>query len=330
MAITIREVAAVAKVSPATVSRVLNGDPRVAPELVAQVQAAATRLGYQPNRQARALRTRATKVIGLLISDIQNPFFTALVRGVEDAASDRGFSVVLANTDENLAKERRYLEVALAESMAGVILSPASSSKTRINMLTDHNIPVVTLDRRIHAIVDGVTVDNERAAHDAVRHLVTAGARRIAMICGPGDVSSAADRLNGYRTAIRQAKLPLEEHLVVPGDHRIDGGFAAMRAILEMTPRPDAVFVANNLMMVGALNHLATVDVRFPEDILLAGFDEMSWCGYAPPLTLVEQPTYEIGRRAAELLLRRLSGEDFPIEHVVLEAALKVRRSSTR
>ncbi|HEX4223568.1 MAG TPA: LacI family DNA-binding transcriptional regulator, partial [Pseudonocardiaceae bacterium] len=153
--------AALAEVSPATVSRVLNGDQRVARDLHDRVIKAAETLGYRPNSQARSLRTQATKVLGLIISDIQNPFFTALVRGVEDAASERDYSVVLANADEDLAKERRYLEVTAAERMAGVILSPASTKDTRLDVLIDLGIPVVVIDRRIRsADVDSVTVNN--------------------------------------------------------------------------------------------------------------------------------------------------------------------------
>lgn len=327
--VTIRDVAAVAAVSPATVSRVLNDDERVQPELRERVLNAVARLGYRPNRAARSLRTQATRVLGLIISDIQNPFFTSLVRGVEDAANERGYSVVLANSDEDLAKEQRYLEVAAAEQMAGVILSPASSSRTRIKVLTDSGIPLVTIDRRITAEADSVSVDNRASAEQAVRHLIEAGARRVAMITGPADVSSAADRLAGYHAAMAAEGLPVTDDLIAGGDFRAEGGHEAARALLASPSRPEALFVANNLMLVGAINALTEAGVRFPDDILIAGFDEMSWAGFAPPLTLVEQPTYDIGRRAAELLLRRIDADDAPIEHVVLHATLRVRSSST-
>ncbi|HEX3780570.1 MAG TPA: LacI family DNA-binding transcriptional regulator [Pseudonocardiaceae bacterium] len=329
--VTIRDVAALAEVSPATVSRVLNADPRVAPELHDRVTRAAETLGYRPNSQARSLRTQATKVLGLIISDIQNPFFTALVRGVEDAASERDYSVVLANADEDLAKERRYLEVTAAERMAGVILSPASTKDTRLNLLTDHGIPVVMIDRRIRAAeVDSVTVNNQKAAKDAVAHLISVGCRRIGVISGPSEISTASDRLAGYRAALRAAGLPMVPELVARGDFRVEGGRRATRELLALEVPPDGLFVTNNLMMVGALEALAAAGVSFPDDIVLAGFDEMSWAGLAPPLTLIEQPTYEIGRRAADLLLRRIAGEQFPAQRIVLPAALRVRQSSQR
>ncbi|MBF6062230.1 LacI family DNA-binding transcriptional regulator [Nocardia terpenica] len=331
MAVTIRDVAALAGVSPATVSRVLNADDRVAPELRERVGTAVAKLGYRPNSQARSLRTRATKVLGLIIADIQNPFFTALARGVEDAASERDYSVVLANSDESLDKELRYLEVAAAERMAGVILSPSSTGASRIETLTDRGIPVVTIDRRLRrAEVDSVTVNNQKAAKEAVDHLLAAGCRRIAMITGPADASTATSRLSGYRAALREADLEPDPALEVRGDYRVEGGRAAARTLLDLPERPDGLFVGNNLMMVGALDTLRRAGVDFPTDLLLAGFDEMSWAGFAPPITLVEQPSYDIGRRATELLLRRVNGEDFPTQRIVLPARLRIRESTHR
>lgn len=328
---TIRDVAALAGVSPATVSRVLNGDPRVGSDLHDRVIEASERLGYRPNGLARSLRTQATKVLGLIISDIQNPFCTALVRGVEDAASERDYSVVLANADEDLAKEQRYLEVIAAERMAGVILSPASTRHTKVDLLTGRGIPVVVIDRRIQsAAVDSVTVDNKKAAQHAVAHLVAAGCRRIGVVAGPSDISTASDRLAGYRAALRAAGLPDDPDLVVRADFRVDGGRRGARALLALDPRPDALFVTNNLMMVGTLDAVADAGLAVPDDLLLAGFDEMGWAGMAPPLTLVEQPTYEIGRRAAELVLSRIGGSDGPAQRVVLPANLVVRRSTER
>lgn len=326
--VTIRDVAAIAEVSPATVSRVLNADERVAPQLRDRVLAAVERLGYRPNSQARSLRTQATRVLGLIISDIQNPFFTSLVRGMEDVAQAGGYSVVLANSDEDLDKEQQYLRVAAAEQMAGVVLSPVSSSRTRIGELVQQGIPVVTIDRRIAADVDSVTVDNVSGARLAVEHLIEAGARRIGIIAGPADVSTAADRLEGYNAALRAAGIAIDPGLIVRADFRVDGGRRAAAELLDLGPKPDALFATNNLMLVGTLDALAERGLSAPADLLLAGFDEMSWAGFAPPLTLVEQPTYEIGRLAAQILLRRVGGDAAAAEHVVLRAALKIRAST--
>lgn len=329
--VTIRDVAAVAGVSAATVSRVLNGDLRVGQPLAERVHGAAERLGYRPNRQARSLRTRATTVLGLIIADIQNPFFTAIARGVEDAASARGFSVVLANADEDLEKERRYLEVAAAERMAGVVLAPATATRTHIDVLNERHIPLVTVDRRIRtAAVDSVTINNREVARVAVTHLAEQGCRRIAMITGREDVSTGQERLAGYQDALRAAGLPLDPESCEPGEFRVEGGRAAALRLMSRSPRPDGLFIANNLMTVGTLAALNELGLDYPDDVAVAGFDDIGWAGLGPPLTLIEQPTYEIGRVATELLLRRIAGEEFDVRDVVLPASLRIRRSSLR
>ncbi|MFI6389840.1 LacI family DNA-binding transcriptional regulator [Nonomuraea sp. NPDC050547] len=322
--ITIKDVAGRAGVSPATVSRVLNHGPTVAEELRERVLAAVRELGYRPSSQARFLRTRATTVLGLIISDITNPFFTSMVRGAEDAASKAGYSVMLANTDEDLEKEQRSIEVAAAENMAGVILSPASATRTSISLLAERGIPVVTVDRRLQtAKVDRVGVNNVKAAQDAVLRLVDQGCRRIGFIAGPTEVTTAVDRLAGYRHGLRAAGLAYRRELVVRGDYRIEGGRAAAAGLLRLKPGPDALFVSNNLMALGAATALREYGLRYPEDITLAVFDDMRWAlGLSDAMTLISQPTYEIGRLAVELLLRRVSGEGFPPRHVVLPAVL--------
>jgi len=330
--ITIRDVARAAGVSPATVSRVLNAPEGVSADLKSRVLATVRNLGYRPNSQARSLRTRATAVLGVIISDITNPFFTAMVRGVEDAASDAGYSVILANADEDLEKEQRYLDVAVAERLAGVVLSPASATQTRIDVLSEAGIPVVTIDRRLKtADVDRVTVRNRKAATEATLHLAEQGCRRIGFVAGPSITTTAVDRLAGYRAGLRAAGIDYDPALVEAGDFRIEGGREATRRLLALDRRPDALFVSNNLMTIGAVDALDTAGLAFPDDIALVGFDDMSWTlGLRTTLTSITQPTYDIGRVATELLLRRVRRESFDPRHVVLPATLNVRMSSTR
>lgn len=327
---TIRDVAARAAVSAATVSRVLNGRVDVAPDLRDRVLDAVAELSYRPNVAARSLRTRATTVLGLIISDITNPFFTSMVRGVEDAAQQAGYSVVLANTDEDLAKERRYVEVAAAEQMAGVVLSPASSTQTGIGYLIERNIPVVTIDRRLRgAPVDSVTVNNFRAAFEATEHLIEQGCRRIGFVAGPAATTTGSRRLAGYKAAVRAAGLPEDPDLVVSGEFRIDGGRAATEELLQH--EIDGLFAANNLMTIGALETLGAHGIEPGSDLAVVGFDDINWAtALRPPLTAVSQPTYEIGRTTAELLLRRIRGEQLPLQRIVLPAKLVVRQSSIR
>lgn len=332
MQVTIRDVAASAAVSAATVSRVLNGRTDVRGDLRDRVLAAVAELGYRPNGPARSLRTRAARALGVVISDITNAFFTTMVRGIEDVAQEAGYSVLLANTDENPEKEVRQLEVAAAEQLAGVILAPTSSAAARTDILADNGIPIVTVDRRLRSAgLDSVTVNNERAALEATQHLIDEGWREIAIIAGPGNTTTGSRRLAGYRSALRAAARPVRPDLVVRSNFRVDGGQAAMRALLAKATPPDAVLVSNNLMTIGALQALSDAGVGLGEDIALVAFDDVEWAtALRPPLTVVAQPTYEIGRRAAELLLRRVRAGASAPEHVVLPAELKVRGSSRR
>ncbi len=332
MPTTIRDVAAVAGVSPATVSRVLNGKQDVAADLRQRVLGAVTDLGYRRNGPARSLRTRAAMVLGLIISDISNPFFTAVVRGAEDQAQLAGYSLVLANADEDVDKEARYLEVAAAEQMAGVLLSPASLTRTSIDVLLERGIPVVTIDRRLAgAPVDSVTVNNHQAARTAAQHLIGQGCRRVGFIAGPVQTTTGASRLAGYRAALRAAGRPPDPSLTAYADFRTEGGYAATWQLLRQRRPPDGLLFANNLMTVGGLRAIAEAGLAIPDDIAVVGFDDAIWAtALRPPLTVVAQPTYEIGQTAAKLLLRRVDGEAFPPRRVVLQAELIVRASSQR
>jgi LacI family transcriptional regulator len=327
---TIRDVAAAAGVSPATVSRVLNLKEDVNADLRRRVLAAVTDLGYRRNGPARSLRTRAAMVLGIIISDITNPFFTALVRGAEDRAQLAGYSVVLANADEDLAKEGRYLEVAAAEQLAGVLLSPASSRLTNIDVLTERGIPVVTIDRRLSsASVDSVTVNNRQAALEAAEHLIQQGCRRVGFVAGPVQTTTGASRLAGYRAALRAAGRALDPALTAYADFRTEGGYVATRQLLQLKKPPDGLLIANNLMTVGGMQAIAEAGLDVPQDIAVVGFDDANWAtALRPPLTVVTQPTYEIGRIAAELLLHRIDGEKCAPRRVVLRAQLVPRGSS--
>lgn len=327
---TISDVARTAGVSPATVSRVFNGG-RVTAERAARVRKAAAELGFSPNRVARSLRMQRASVIGLLIPDIENPFFTSLARGVEDAAQRTNLSVVLCNTDEDVEKERRYLDVALAEQMAGVIVAAASRKRTDLSALAVRGMPVVAVDRRPRAAeVDAVMVDNQHGGEDATAHLLERGYRRVACITGPAGASTSEDRLAGYRAAMHEAGVPDEwtRAHTRHADFRVDGGYAAMRELLSLRTPPDAVFVTNNLMTVGALQALRESGVEPPEFGILS-FGDVPWASLVrPPLTTVQLPAYDLGAQAAALLQDRLAGSQKPLQTVVLRTVLQPRAST--
>jgi LacI family transcriptional regulator len=329
---TIQEVARHARVSVATVSRVLNQNGNVNPDLAHRVRDAIGALGYKPNGMARNLRRSQSSLWAVIVSDVGNPFFTSMVRGVEDIAQDSGYSVVLCNSDESQDKEAGYLAAAVAERMAGVVISPASTRITDVSALAGLGIPVVAVDRELTgAAVDTVLVDNEHAAQLATEHLIDMGYRRIACITGPEQAMTARERLTGYQRALRARGHDPSPELVRHADFRQHGGYAATASLLARTDAaPDALFVANNLMTVGAIECLIEHRIEIPREMGLVGFDETPWATLLrPSLSTVAQPTYEMGREAGRLLAARRESPDRPPETVVLHTTLNIRASST-
>ncbi len=327
---TIYDVARRAAVSPATVSRVLNRRASVNAEMAERVHAAVTALGYRPNSVARSLRRQAAPVWAVVISDIENPHFTSLVRGIQDVARANGKSVVLCNSDEDLAEEAQYLDVALAEQMSGIIISPASDRRTDVSALLARGIPVVTIDRRLrNSPVSSVVVDNSRGARSATRHLLAAGYQRVACITGPLTTSTARQRLAGYRQALREAGVPFDDRLVRVSDYKEAGGYASASELLAAARPPDALFVTNSLMTVGSLESMSDLGVRVAQDVGIVGFDDNPWARLMrPALSTVAQPTNDIGRRAAALLLSGTAGQ--PGVTLTLPTLLIARESSRR
>jgi LacI family transcriptional regulator len=311
---TIYEVAAAAGVSPATVSRVFNG-AKVSPEKSERVREAARTLSFTPSRTARTLRLQSSQVIALVIPDIENPFFTALARGVEDVARAAGYSVVLCNTDEDHEQELRYLDVALSATMAGVIIA-AAGGNSDLSGLIARKCPVVAVDRSPHNVdVDAVIVDNRAGGRAATKALMEQGFQRIACITGPSDVETSTQRADGWRDA---AGPGAHEHYLKFANFRVDGGEQAMSELLALPEPPDAVFVANNLMSVGALQVLAEHRV-LPPTTGVAIFGDLPFLPLVPiPITVVHMPARHLGTTAAKLLLERINGDDQPARTIVL------------
>lgn len=328
---TVHDVARRAGVSAATVSRVMNGRQNVDPALAERVRQAMRELDYLPNAAARNLRKSRSSLWAVIISDIGNAYFTSLVRGVEDVAQQAGYSVVLCNSDEDPAKEDRYVTAALAEQMAGVVISPSTRPEHAARLIAA-GTPVVAIDRELPGTaVDTVLVDNELGAEAAVTHLLDAGYERVACITGPRGVTTADQRLTGYRRAMAARGHHDVARLVRRADFRERGGHEAMVALLDEEPALDAVFAANNLMTVGALECLAERGIAVPDQVGVVGFDEIPWAGLVEPsLTTVVQPTYELGSTAARLLTERIAEPGRPVSTVVLGTELRVRDSSVR
>jgi LacI family transcriptional regulator len=317
--VNIYDVATLAGVSPATVSRVLNGT-RVSPPLADRVRAAATELDFTPNRTARTLRKQNSEVIALIIPDIENPFFTSLARGVEDRAQASGYSVVLCNSDDDPAKEARYIDIALSEHMAGVILAPASDHSD-LSGLIARKRPVVAVDRAPHGFeVDAVTVDNRAGGVAAATALFDAGFRRVACITGPSGVETAQLRSAGWReVAERRGTATGLDALLRHANYRVDGGIVAMEHLLALPEPPDAVVVANNLMGIGALQVLRTAELS-PEQFGIAVFGDLPFSPLAPSgVSVIQLPARQLGFTAADLLMERIAGDDQPSRTVILQ-----------
>jgi LacI family transcriptional regulator len=328
---TIRDVAKLAGVSPMTVSRVLNSSGYTSQGARQRVEQAIAELGYVPNTLARSLHFKQTRTIALVLADITNPFFTTVARGVEDTASEHGFTVMFGNTDESQEEESAYLSVLLQKQVDGVLLVPAHGSAASLSLLRACRVPFVLLDRRIpEAQVDTVCCESEQAAYALVQHLLLLGHKRIAILSGPQDTSTAMDRVAGYRRALAEVGLVTAAGLIACAEFTRSAGYQMAQQMLALRPPPTALFATNNFIAIGAYHALRDAGLRVPEDLSLVAFDDLpAPLVLEPFLTVASQPAYEMGRQGTELLLARLAGAG-PAEcqTVVLPTEIIIRRSS--
>lgn len=326
---TIKRVADHAGVSIATVSRVFADPEAVSAALRQRVLEAASALNYRPSRAARTLRVGTSQAVGVVIPDLENPFFTAVVRGIELVLRQAGYTLLLANSDEDAAVERNILETLRAEGVAGIVIVPINAARDAYRDVLAPPLQVVAVDRSpTNLRVDLVTVHNVDGTRRGVEHLLALGHREVALLGGPSRHSTATERERGYHEAMRAAGRTPRPELVHNADFRESGGYDGMKTLLALPRRPTAVFVANNLMTLGAFRAIHEAGVRIPDEIALVGFDDMPWAtSLNPPLTAVSQPSQEIGSSAADLLLDRIARPDRSIRHLILETRLVVRAS---
>ena len=324
---TIIDVAREAAVSPMTVSRYFNQPDLLRPETRERVKTAVARLHYIPNQAARSLVQGRTNTIALIVTDITNPFYTTVARGVEDKAQEHGYTLILGNTDETLSKERRYLDVLISQRVDGVILSPAYGGEHNLEQLASRKIPVVLIDRHIPGVeADFVSGDSYDGGCQLVRHLVEQGYQDIGFIGGQAGVSSLEERLDGYRTSMCNAGLAEKVWL---GRYNADSGRQIVARLIDKGKLPKAIIAANNLVAVGVLSELRRHGLRVPEDVALTCFDDIEVAALIDPfLTVVAQPAYDIGRLAMEMLLDRFTDRERPPQETKLPVSLIVRRSS--
>jgi DNA-binding LacI/PurR family transcriptional regulator len=331
--VTLEQVASVAQVSRATASRVVNGDQRVTPRSRAAVEAAVRDLGYVPNRAARSLVTRRSDSVAVVIPEptaqvFGDPFFPRILRGISDSLARESMQLVLLMPEGRPDEERveRYLAAGHGD---GVMLISLHGSDPLPDALRRHGIPVVVGGRPPGAGITYVDVDNRRGAGSAVQHLIGLGRRHVATIAGPQDMPAGADRLAGYHETLAEAGRDLDEKLVEIADFTMDGGRAAMERLLARSPGLDAVFVASDLMAIGALRALVAAGRRVPDDVALVGYDDAPLAQMTePPLTSVRQPIEEMGREMTRLLVAQVHGAERVARRVILATQLVVRESS--
>ncbi|RYF44041.1 MAG: LacI family transcriptional regulator [Comamonadaceae bacterium] len=328
---TIHDVARLASVSVATVSNALNAARPVAPATRARVLKAAQALGYTPHAAARSMRGRGSGLIGLIVADITNPFFTSLVQSVERAANAHGYAVLLCNSDEDHEREEKHLQLLRTQRVDGIILAATGqASQGRASALGQLRAPVVLVDRGLPEFgLDAVILDNRRAALEATRHILGFGHRRVAILAGPSTVSTGADRLAGYREALLEAGVPYDARWVHDAGFREDRACDAASDMLSQRDRPTAIFAANNLIAIGVMRAIADRRLRCPEDVSVVSIDDFAWANaFRPRLTTVAQPVAAMGEAAVRLLMGRIAGETPAEPRLEVMAPMLVVRDS--
>lgn len=326
---TIRDVAELAGVHPSTVSRVINNDSRISEKTKNKVLLIIKKLGYTPNAIARGLKIKRTYTLGMLIPDITNPFFAEIARGVEDAANANGFNIILCNTDDKLKKERIYLEILKGKRVDGLILGTAHIKDKSIIELEKKKFPYILLSRNIEGLDKNcVIVDDVAGGIMVTEYLIKLGHRRIAHITGPPTVRAANNRLEGYKFALEKHQIEYHEELVKEGDFRIKGGYQVMKRFLKLAEPPTAIFAANDLLALGAMQAIQREKYRIPEDFCIIGFDDIRLASFVyPPLTTIRQPMLEMGALAVKMLLKIIEEGEFNQRKIVLKSKLIIRES---
>jgi len=338
--VTIKDVAERAKVSITTVSHVINKTRYVSDELTERVFQAMEELNYRPNTLARSLRSGRTRTIGLVIPDISNLFFAEISRKIEDKGFEFGYSVILCNTDDDLSKEDSYINVLLEKQVDGIIFISAGGSEANLNKPLDFGIPVVVADRDVSgARSDVVLLDNRKGGYDAVKYLIEMNHRRIGCISGPSKVTPSAQRLEGYKEALLDQSISIDNSLIEPGDFRFESGEQAMRKLLSLGDPPTAVFACNDMMALGAMRAINDFRKKIPGDISIIGFDNIPISkSVYPALTTMAQPIKEMADLVVELLIERIKFQQIQkrtkegepeYQRIILKADL-IQRESCR
>jgi LacI family repressor for deo operon, udp, cdd, tsx, nupC, and nupG len=319
-------------VSTATVSRALNGTGQIASPTRAAIEAAVEQLGYRPNTIARSLVTKSTETIALLLPDITNPFYAALVSGIQQYALSHDHTMLLCTTEGDAEREEQYLSLLRAKQVDGALVDGLVLPPDRIARFVQDGFPIVCLDRDIDSTsIPLVQVDNRLGGRLATEHLIGLGHARIAHVTGAQPLGISDERLAGYRDALADAGITANPGLVADGRFTEEGGYDATRELLDRSPDFTAVFAANDLSAIGVLHALAESGRRVPDDVSVVGFDDLRLAAFTvPPLTTIRQPALEIAQRATEILIDLTRGKHVEKLRHLLEPSLVIRSSTAR
>ncbi|GAA0484289.1 MULTISPECIES: ribose operon transcriptional repressor RbsR [Tatumella] len=328
---TMKDVARLAGVSTSTVSHVINNNRFVSETIRGKVTTAISQLNYAPSALARSLKMNQTRTLGMLLTTSSNPFYAEVVQGVERSCYERGYSLILCNTEGDKDRMDRSLETLLQKRVDGLLIMCTESRRPSVEILGRYpSIPAVMMDWAPFDSSSDVIQDNAlQGGGMATRHLISCGYTRIACIAGPQDKTTARLRLKGYQHAMAAAALPVPAGYIVEGDFEFQGGFHAMQQLLMLNPRPQAVFTSNDAMAVGGYQALYQAGLRIPQDMAVIGYDDIELARYlTPPLSTIRQPKDELGELAIDTLLHRMNMPDASQQLLVLTPELMVRAST--
>ncbi|MCC7445989.1 MAG: LacI family DNA-binding transcriptional regulator [Anaerolineae bacterium] len=327
--VTIKDVAREAGVSYSTVSRVLNNQPHIHPDKRQRVLDAAARLGYVVNLQARGLVGGRTQTIGLLLHELSAPYMGLVVQGIDEELAAAAYELILQTTHRHRHKETLLVNTVSRGMIDGLLLLLPLELESYLDVLRDRQFPYVVIDHQgFDDFSPTVSADNVQGAYTATKYLIELGHRRIGFVAGRFDTSSGTDRLAAYKAALTDAGLPFDPDLVQPGAYEQHGGYLAANALLDLPQPPTALFCANDASAFGAYEAIRNRGLRIPQELSVIGFDDIPQAALVhPPLTTIQQPLVEIGRRAARLLLHYIAQPDYPVEHIVMPTRLIVRES---
>ncbi len=333
MPLTLKDIAKIAGVSTATVSKVISGrDSDIGQETIDKVRQIAKELNYRPNSLARSMKTKITRTIGLIIPDVRNPFFTDLARGAEDATQERGYSLLFCNSDNNLKKEMDYIETLVQKQVDGIALAAADQRNKALEEQFKISLPIVTLDREVYfqGVQAHIHTDNESGAYEAIKYLISLGHRRILFLSGQLTVGVSIERLRGYQRALKEADIDYDETLVLSGPFSFEFGYETMRYDL-LDPAVTAIFCGNDLIALGAIKALKELKLRVPEDISIMGFGDIYLASFSiPALTTVRQPSYRLGYLTVQRLIDILEGVSHDKPTMTIQLELVIRESTAK